>query len=129
MIIAHTILFVVDQARSTAFYSRVLGIEPRLNVPGMTEFHLTDGAVLGLMPRDSAARLFADKVEIVDGCDFGKSDELYLLVNDAAGYLQRASEAGAREISPLTLRDWGHLAGYCLDPDGHVIAFAQSPDD
>lgn len=129
MIIAHTILFVVDQVRSTDFYSRVLGIEPRLDVPGMTEFHLSDGAVLGLMPRDSAARLFADMIEIVDERDFGKSAELYLLVDDAADYLKRAIENGASEVSPMSLRNWGHLAGYCLDPDGHVIAFAQSSGD
>jgi len=24
-------------------------------------------------------------------------------------------------------RDWGDRAGYCLDPDGHVLAFAE-PD-
>lgn len=126
MTTAHTILFVADQARSTEFYSRVLGVQPNLNVPGMTEFHITDGAVLGLMPRVSAARLFADTVKIAAENDFHKAAELYLLVDDAAVYLQRAIESGAREISGLQLRDWGHRVGYCLDPDGHVIAFAQS---
>jgi len=47
---SHFILYVADQRRSTAFYSAVLGIEPRLDVPGMTEFTLPGGAVLGLMP-------------------------------------------------------------------------------
>lgn len=128
MITAHTILFVADQARSTEFYSRVLGVEPDLNVPGMTEFHVSDGAVLGLMPRSSAARLFADKIKIAQENDFHKAAELYLLVNDAAAYFRRAIEAGANEISPLTLRDWGHRAAYCLDPEGHIIAFAQGSD-
>jgi uncharacterized glyoxalase superfamily protein PhnB len=121
---AHTILFVADQARSTKFYSRVFGVEPNLNVPGMTEFRIAPGAVLGLMPRDSAARLFADTVTIAVEDDFHKATELYLLVDDADVYLQRAIEAGAREISPLTVRDWGHRAGYFLDPDGHIIALA-----
>lgn len=125
MITAHTILFVADQAKSTEFYSRVLRVEPVLNVPGMTEFHIADGAVLGLMPRMSAARLFADSINIAKDDDFYKATELYLLVDDAAAYFQRAIEACATEISPLTLRDWGHRAGYCLDPDGHVIAFAE----
>lgn len=129
MITAHTILFVEDQARSTDFYSRALSIEPRLNVPGMTEFEISIGAILGLMPRDSAARLFADTIEIVDGSAFGKSAELYLLVDDAADYLRRAIENGASEVSPMSPRSWGHLAGYCLDPDGHVIAFAQISGD
>lgn len=125
MTTAHTILFVADQAKSTEFYSRVLDVTADLNVPGMTEFRLSDGAVLGLMPRSSAKRLFADTVEIAIEDDFHKSAELYLLVDDAAAYLQRAFEAGAKKISPLNLRDWGHRAGYCLDPDGHIIAFAE----
>lgn len=36
--IVHTILYVADQNRSTEFYKLVLGFEPQLNVPGMTEF-------------------------------------------------------------------------------------------
>ncbi len=95
----------------------------------MTEFHIADGAVLGLMARASAERLFADSVKIVEENDFKKVVELYLLVNDAAAYLQRAIESGAQEISRLQLRDWGHRAGYCLDPDGHIIAFAQVLSD
>lgn len=129
MITAHTILFVADQARSTEFYSRVLGVTPDLDVPGMTEFHIADGAVLGLMPRASATRLFGDTVKIAVDDDFYKAGELYLLVDDAADYLRRAIENGASEVSPMSLRDWGHLAGYCLDPDGHIIAFAQSSGD
>lgn len=34
------ILYVADQARSTAFYSTLLNRAPTLNVPGMTEFEL-----------------------------------------------------------------------------------------
>lgn len=128
MIAAHTILFVADQARSTEFYSRVLDREPDLNVPGMTEFRVAPGAVLGLMPRTSAKRLFANKVTIAGEGEVSKSAEFYLLVDDAAAYFQRAIEAGSREISPLTLHDWGHRAGYCLDPDGHIIAFAETVD-
>jgi catechol 2,3-dioxygenase-like lactoylglutathione lyase family enzyme len=45
-----TILYVADQKRSRDFYRNILGIEPSLDVPGMTEFPLTDNASLGLMP-------------------------------------------------------------------------------
>ncbi|PJB30817.1 MAG: glyoxalase, partial [Deltaproteobacteria bacterium CG_4_9_14_3_um_filter_65_9] len=38
---------------------------------------------------------------------------------------RRALDNGARELSPLALRDWGHEAAYCLDLDGHVLAFAR----
>ena len=125
MITLHTILFVADQAKSTEFYTRVLNAEPALNVPGMTEFHLCDGAVLGLMPRTSAARLFEDSVQIAAENLNEKDAELYLVVDDAATYIERAVNTGAVEISPLQLRNWGHHAGYYLDPDGQIIAFAE----
>ncbi len=54
---AHFILYVADQERSTAFYAAVLARAPRLHVPGMTEFDLADGAVLGLMPETGVRRL------------------------------------------------------------------------
>jgi len=128
VIILHTILFVADQAKSADFYSRVLNIEPGLDVPGMTEFHLSGGAVLGLMPRASAKRLFSGTVKIAAENLDEKSVELYLLVDDAVSYIRRAVNAGAVEIDPLKMRDWGHRAGYCLDPDGQIIAFAEQID-
>jgi hypothetical protein len=33
--------------------------------------------------------------------------------------------AGAKELSAMAARDWGHAAAYSLDPDGHVLAFAK----
>jgi predicted enzyme related to lactoylglutathione lyase len=53
----HFILYVADQARSAAFYAKVLCVEPRLDVPGMSEFVLPGGAVLGLMPEAGIRRL------------------------------------------------------------------------
>ena len=32
---------------------------------------------------------------------------------------------GAVELSGLEKCDWGHRAAYSLDPDGHVLAFAE----
>jgi len=31
-----------------------------------------------------------------------------------------------KEISELKDRDWGDRVGYISDPDGHVLAFAES---
>jgi hypothetical protein len=44
------VLYVADQAAATAFWRAVLGVAPRLDVPGMTEFTLPSGEALGLMP-------------------------------------------------------------------------------
>jgi hypothetical protein len=41
-------------------------------------------------------------------------------------YHHRSIEMGAKELSGLQSRDWGDIAAYSLDPDGHVIAFAKT---
>lgn len=129
MIVAsHFILYIADQRRSTAFYSAALAITPRLNVPGMTEYDLPGGGVLGLMPESGIRALIGDALPELSRARGIPRAELYLLLPDAPVYHQRALEAGARELSPMRLRNWGHVAGYSQDPDGHVLAFAVAAD-
>ncbi len=118
------ILYVRDQAAATAFYRRVLG-EPSLDVPGMTEFPLGPGTVLGLMPEAGIRQLLGDAIPDPAGGAGIPRAELYLRVDDPGTYHARALQAGARELSPLTARDWGDEAAYSQDPDGHVLAFAR----
>lgn len=120
----HLILYVRDQAASTRFYRAVLLEDPTLDVPGMTELPLPGGAVLGLMPEAGAARLLGTPYDPSRAAGVPRA-ELYFLVDDPAPYHGRCIAAGAKEISPVSPRDWGHDAGYVLDPDGHVIAFAR----
>jgi catechol 2,3-dioxygenase-like lactoylglutathione lyase family enzyme len=118
------ILYVRDQAAATTFYRRVLG-EPSLDVPGMTEFPLGPGTVLGLMPEAGIRQLLGDAIPDPAGGAGIPRAELYLRVDDPGTYHARALQAGARELSPLTARDWGDEAAYSQDPDGHVLAFAR----
>jgi catechol 2,3-dioxygenase-like lactoylglutathione lyase family enzyme len=122
----HWILYVADQARSTRFYRAALACAPRLDVPGMTEFGLPGGAVLGLMPEASIRRLLGAVLPDPARARGVPRAELYLLVDDPAAAHARALAAGAHELSPLLPRDWGHVAAYALDPDGHVVAFARA---
>lgn len=121
---AHFILYVTDQQRSTAFYSFVLGEAPVLNVPGMTEFRLEDSAVLGLMPETGIVDLLGATIVHPSSAHGAPRSELYLVVENAAAFHARAIAAGGRELSCLSLRDWGHFVAYSVDPDGHVLAFA-----
>jgi catechol 2,3-dioxygenase-like lactoylglutathione lyase family enzyme len=123
--IAHFILYVADQESSTQFYRAVLDREPRLHVPGMTEFVLSDGAILGLMPATGIKRLLGEKLPDPSAAAGIPRAELYLVVSDPESYHSRALKAGAKELSPLSLRDWGHQVAYSLDVDSHVIAFAR----
>jgi catechol 2,3-dioxygenase-like lactoylglutathione lyase family enzyme len=113
-----------DQAASTRFYRAVLLAEPTLDVPGMTELTLPGGAILGLMPEAGAARLLGAAHDPSHAAGIPRA-ELYVLVDDPAAYHARSIAAGAKELSPVAPRDWGHDAGYALDPDGHVVAFAR----
>jgi catechol 2,3-dioxygenase-like lactoylglutathione lyase family enzyme len=122
---AHFILYVRDQQAATAFYTAVLASAPSLNVPGMTEFALSGGAVLGLMPEDGIKRLLGDVLPDPGAGRGVPRAELYLLVSDPGGHHRRALEEGGRELSALAPRPWGHRAAYSLDLDGHVLAFAE----
>lgn len=121
---AHTILYVADQQAATEFYTTVLATMPTLNVPGMTEFRVSDTCVIGLMPVAGIKKLLGDVLP--EPSVAVPRAELYLIVDDPASYHQRALKAGATELSPLETRDWGDKAAYSLDQDNHVLAFACS---
>ncbi len=126
---AHFILYVTDQPSSTQFYENVLSMKPTLNVPGMTEFRLNSGAILGLMPVAGIRKLLGENLPDPDKAVGIPRSEVYLLVDDPARYHKRAIECGAAELSALSLRNWGHEAAYSLDPDGHVLVFAREVTD
>lgn len=128
MPVNHFILYVQDQARSTAFYAQVLGREPELNVPGMTEFRLSAETILGLMPSAGIQRLLGTEVGDATPAPGTARGELYFVMEDADVYHRRAVQAGARELSPSLLRDWGYQVAYSMDADGYVLAFASQPD-
>jgi catechol 2,3-dioxygenase-like lactoylglutathione lyase family enzyme len=123
--ISHFIFYVRDQEMSTCFYEKILELPPSLNVPGMTEFHLGDGCILGLMPEKGIKRLLGDSIEDPATARGIPRAELYLRVEDPIQYMDRAKTAGAKLLSKVGRRDWGDLAGYIADPDGHVVAFAK----
>jgi uncharacterized protein len=121
---SYFILYVADQEQSTAFYSAVLDLKPRLHVPGMSEFSLPGGGVLGLMPEQGIRKLLGPQLPDLDSGRGIPRCELYLAVGEPAAWHSRSLAAGAKELSLPLPRNWGHLAAYSLDPDGHVLAFA-----
>lgn len=122
---AHFILYVHDQKRSTDFYRRVLQIEPTLDVPGMTEFPLGSDSILGLMPEVGIKKLLGSSITDPTQSNGISRAELYLRVTEPAGHYSRALASGAKILSPIQARNWGDEAGYIMDLDGHVIAFAR----
>lgn len=123
---AHIILYVKDQKKSTDFYSHVLDLAPVLNVPGMSEFKINEGCILGLMPEIGIKKLLGDILPNPEKASGIPRAEVYLRVQNPDQFHQRALKMGAKELSPLQKRDWGDNAAYSLDLDGHVLAFAES---
>lgn len=121
------ILYVKDQVQATAFYRTVLASEPTLDVPGMTEYQLGDRVTLGLMPASGIRKLLGDAIQDPGQADQIPRAELYLSVENAQAWVDRALSAGGKLLCPVTLQNWGDCVGYVADLDGHVLAFAQPP--
>ncbi|MDP2359599.1 MAG: VOC family protein [bacterium] len=125
------ILYVPEQEAARRFYEALLAAPPVLHVPGMTEFELPGGLLLGLMPEAGIRRLLPALAVCFRG-DAPQAPpaplraELYLAVDDAEAWLTRALAAGARLLDPVAARPWGDRAGYALDPWGHVLALAET---
>lgn len=118
------ILYVAAQERSRDFYAAVLGEQPVLDVPGMTEFELGPGCKLGLMPEQGIAKIVSPVLPHPAQAQGVPRCELYLCVSDVGAYELRAQAAGATLVDAGRPRDWGDHVSYWADPDGHVLAFA-----
>lgn len=120
-----TILYVNDQKISSEFYQKIFRKTPDLDVPGMTEFILSENAKIGLMPNSGIAEILADKTPHPrDGNGIPRC-ELYFYVQNIEKEYQNALQSGAKLISPVEDRDWGDKACYFSDPDGHILVFAE----
>ena len=118
------ILYVSDQLKSRDFYQILLEQKPSLDVPGMTEFTINDFVKIGLMPNEGIAKIITPKLPHPTSGNGIPRCELYLQVENIETLFELAKKAGAIEISPIALRDWGDYVGYLSDFDGHVIALA-----
>jgi len=117
------ILHVPDQEEARRFWEQVLQKAPCLHVPGMSEFDLPGGLLLGLMPEAGMRRLLPTLSRAFAESGMVRA-ELYLMVEDPQSMLERALGAGATLLDEVRPRSWGDEAGYALDAWGHVLAFA-----
>lgn len=119
------IVYVNDQAKSSAFYQKIFRNKPILDVPGMTEFQLGKNVKFGIMPNDGISRIITPTLTHPKEGNGIPRCEIYLIVADVNFEYQNALNHGAKLISEPSLRNWGDVVCYFSDLDGHVIAFAQ----
>ncbi len=117
------ILFVEDADSAKKFYSSLFRKLPDLDVPGMTEFVISDTFTLGLMPVTNIEKILETQNFQQNGNNLIKH-ELYLYVDDLEFEYENAVKSGAELISPIQMRNWGDRACYFADPEGNIIAFA-----
>jgi len=120
------IVYVKNQDKSMQFYQEVFGFAPSMHAPGMTEFTLPDDSRFGLMPEEGIKSLLGEALpDPAQGSGIPRA-EIYLTVNNPMDYHTRALKNGAVELQPLSPMPWGQNAAYSMDPDGHVIVFAEA---
>jgi uncharacterized glyoxalase superfamily protein PhnB len=119
------ILYVSNQEASSKFYEKIFRQAPNLNVPGMTEFIVSDNCKIGLMPNDGIAKILSDKTPHPETGNGIPRCELYFYVDNIQAEYDNAIKSGAKLISAIANRDWGDKVCYFSDPDGHIIAFAE----
>ena len=118
-----TILAVEDLERAVRFYRTAFGWAPRVETPVYVELAMADGRGLGLYHRDGYARNTGRPAQPVAEGMVGAA-ELYFHCRDLDARIAALHEAGAEELSPRSLRDWGDEAAYFADPDGNVLVVA-----
>jgi uncharacterized glyoxalase superfamily protein PhnB len=123
--VTEIILYVNNQSVSSEFYQKIFRCGPDLDIPGMTEFILSENCKIGLMPNKGIAKILSGKTpDPATGTGIPRC-ELYLYVDDIQFEFDNAAQSGAKLISRIIDRDWGDKACYFSDPDGHIIAFAE----
>jgi catechol 2,3-dioxygenase-like lactoylglutathione lyase family enzyme len=119
-----TILAVRDAATAAGFYASAFGLEKIVDTPVYVELRDAAGMRLGLYRREGFAKNTGVVPEAVPPGAIGAS-ELYFHVDDPLAAIAALKRAGARELSPFALRDWGDEAAYFADPDGNVVVVAR----
>ena len=115
----YVILYVRDLEASIAFYRDIVGLPFKFRQSTYAEF-ATEGTKFALFEESAVPDLIGRPVT-----EGGPSGEVAFVVNDVDAEARRLSAAGVEILSPPVDRPWGHRTLYVLDPDGHVVEFAQ----
>lgn len=119
-----TILAVKDPALAAGFYMDAFGWEKLVETPVYHELVIPGGMRLGLYERKGFGKNTGQAPHEIPDAGLAPT-ELYLYPDDLHAAVERLRELGARELSPLALRDWGDEAAYFADVDGNVVVVAR----
>jgi lactoylglutathione lyase len=115
----YVILYVADLARSIAFYRDVVGLPFKFQESGYAQFD-TKGTTFALFDRTGLPGLLGR-----DAGSGGLQSEVAFLSADVEAEAERLKTLGVEVLSGPVDRPWGQRTLHVLDPDGHVVEFAQ----
>jgi predicted enzyme related to lactoylglutathione lyase len=121
------VLAVSDLGRSLDFYERTFDWprNERIDYSDYVELLPPDGGAVGLFETGGYSQLVGADAALVPHGRVAPA-YVYVRVPDVEATATRLEEAGGRPLSPLAPRSWGDEAAWLADPDGNVIAVAQS---
>lgn len=108
-----------DAAKAIDFYKKVFGAEERMRMPG------PDGKIVHAEIKIGDSIVFlSDEIPNMGG----KSPQsvgaytggMYLYVPNVDEIYERAVDAGAKAVGPVTDMFWGDRVGHFVDPFGHA---------
>lgn len=115
----YVILYVRDLGPSLDFYRKIVQLSEKFRQETYAEF-VTEGCKFGLLERGALPELLGR-----DEPQSGFAGEVCFLVDDVDAEAERLRTAGAEILAGPSDRPWGHRTLHFLDPDGHVVEFAQ----
>jgi predicted enzyme related to lactoylglutathione lyase len=118
---------VSDLTRSVDFYERAFGWprNEQIDYTNYVELLSPDGGAIGLFESDGFAELVGASSAAIPQGRVAPA-YAYIRVEDVEASAARVAAAGGRPLSPLAHRSWGEVAAWFADPDGNVVAVAQS---
>ena len=123
------VIFAVSDVRqSAAFYEQAFGWprNQRIDYSNYVELVVGEGSSLGLYERSGyAEEVGAEPVRVPPDARRPRLP-LRPCRRCASRSAARLEAAGARPLSPLVDRSWGERAAWFADPDGNVVAVAQT---
>ena len=103
---------VSDLERSRRFYETVLEVDADETVPSRVYFRCGD-VILAII----------DWMVEPLGPFRTTPENLYFATDDVNRAHDRATTAGAEQLTPVGTRPWGERSFYCADPDGNLLCF------
>jgi lactoylglutathione lyase len=121
----YTILYVSDVAASLDFYERALGQRRRfLHESGQYAELDTGPTALALASHELAAANVPGLYRPERRAGAQPTFEVCFVTDDVQGAFDRATSAGAEEVTPPQTKPWGQDVAYVRDPDGNLVELA-----